>query len=138
MASVGKEKEKVTWLSLNKQGLERLNSRKPVVAYLRLLMDDLVLGSDDTYCISLTRNTILFHCTYLSHCRILARMSALFLYKGLSFDECHIELEKGEIRSKFFSPLSRVVVITISLNEPNRNKCIISVKNNFSEDYKKN
>lgn len=135
MASVSKEKGRVTWLSLNRQGLERLNSRKPVVGYLRQLMDDLVLGSDDTYCISLTRNTILFHCTYLSHCRILERMSALFLYKGLSFDECHIELEKGDVRLKMFSPLSRVVVMTISLNESYRNKCIISVKNNFSEDY---
>lgn len=135
MASVVKEKGTVTWLSLNRQGLERLNSRKPVVGYLRLLMDDLVLGSDDTYCISLTRNTILFHCTYLSHCRILARMASLFLYKGLSFDECHIELQKGDVRSKMFSPLSRVVVMTISLSESYRNKCIISVKNNFSEDY---
>lgn len=134
MASVSKEKGKVTWLSLNRQGLERLNSRKPVVGYLRLLMDDLVLGSDDTFCISLTRNTILFHCTYLSHCRILARMSALFLYKGLSFDECHIEFEKGDVRSNFFSPLSRVVVMTISLSESYHNKCIISVKNNFSEE----
>lgn len=135
MASVFKEKGTVTWLSLNRRGLERLKSRKPIVGYLRLLMDDLVLGSDDTYCISLTRNTIQFHCTYLSHCRILERMSALFLYKGLSFDECHIELEKGEVKSRMFSPLSRVVVMTISLSESFRNKCIISVKNNFSEDY---
>lgn len=135
MASVCKEKETVTWLSLNRQGLERLKSRKPVVGYLRQLMDDLVLGSEDTFCISLTRNTILFHCTYLSHCRILARMSALFLYKGLSFDECHIELEKGDVRTTVFSPLSRVVVMTISLSESYRNKCILSVKNNFSEDY---
>lgn len=138
MAAVAKDKVSYTWLSLNKQGLERLNSRKPVVGYLRRLMDGLALGSEDTYCISLARNSILFHCTYLSHCRIVDKMTSLFLYKGLSFDECHIELEKGDVRSNIFSPVSRVVVMTISISESFRNKCVISVKNNFSEDYENN
>ena len=137
MNAVTNKKESRTWLSLNKQGLERLNSRKPVVGYLRRLMDGLVLGSEDTYSLCLGRNSIRFHCTYLSHCRILNKMSSLFLYKGLSFDECNIELEKGDVRSKIFSPVSRVVVMTITISESFRNKCIISIKNNFTEDYEK-
>lgn len=117
------------WLSLNKQGLERLNSRKPAVLYLKRLTEGLKLDYTDTYCIRITQGQIRFNCTYLSHCRIIEKMSELFLYRGISFDECHIVFEKGDVKTKMFSTVSKVVVMTISVSELCKNKCEITVKN---------
>lgn len=135
MAGISYLNGKDGWLSLNKQGLARLNSRKPAVLYLKRLTEGLILESTDTYCIRINKGQILFHCSYLSHCRIIERMSELFLYKGISFNECQIVFEKGDVRTKMFSAVSNVVVMTISVSELYKNKCELTVKNKFSEEY---
>lgn len=121
-----------SWLSLDKMGLVRLNSRKPIVDYLRRLLDGLRMGNEDTYAISLSGNMVKFHCTYLTQCRIVDKMTCMFLYNGISFDECQIELSSEKIRSPYFSVVSPISTIIISLNEASRNKCVINVTNKMN------
>lgn len=121
-----------SWLSLDKEGLSKLNPRKPVVIYLKRLLDGLRMGNEDSYAISLSSNMIKFRCSYLTHCRIVDKISCMFLYNGISFDECHVELSSEKIRSLYFSVVSPVSTIIITLNEATRNKCVINVTNKMN------
>ena len=116
------------WMPISYDRLARHPSVR-VVRYLMRLLKDVRLDVDDTFEVRLRENMVRFHCSYLTHCRLAAKMGDMFVNHGISFDEMSIKFVNGKVRSKEWTFVSPVVEVTIKVQEAHKNKCNIEIEN---------
>ena len=124
-------KEEGFWYPLNMYTLSRQTPSNLIVQYLKRLLAEVSMGSDDSFDVCLSKNMVRFKCSYLTHCRLIKTMTEMFLYKGIGFAHCDVRFESKKIKTKLLSPLSPVALVVIKVDISRLNKCEIMIDNNL-------